>query len=329
MALSSLALMGDMELLGRSKRKGGKVFAAIATGGASLIAARAVKKARAKQQKRVAAQVQRQVAALAPVAPAAAPVEEVPVAAPVAEVPVVETPVVETPVEEPVVDEVQSPEPPEEPMSGSYAADAANAIEMLGKNAKKRKKAGHTFAAIATGGLSAIGAKKRQKKASAKLAKQTAGMTPAQKSVFLKTKKTSIHKRIGRKFAAIATGGLSTVGRRAAVRKASAHPTGKVAMRHPGLVKASGTKLPGGPIANIGARQRASANAAFPAAAPKTAVAVIPFSPVRASGLARTAFPASSSPAAFQPAGAVRHMSIVEWSRYLFQPKYAQDYLSA
>jgi hypothetical protein len=330
MALSSLALMGDMELLGRSKRKGGKIFAAIATGGASLIAARIAKKAKAKAQKRVSAQVKRQVAAMPrPVAaPVMAPVTEAP-SAPVYEEPAVvapveEAPPVETPIEEPATDDTSIEETTEEPMSGNFAADAANEIEMMGKSAKRRK-AGRVFAAIATGGLSAIGAKKRQQKAKAKLAKQTAGMAPAQKSAFLKAKKKAIHKRIGGKILAVSTGGLSTIGKRSAVRKATAHPTGKVAMRHPGLVKTTGTTRPaGGPLALM----RNPANRQFPAKV-TTAVQPANYSPIRASGFARTAFPAASTPSAFVGPQAVRHMSIVEYARYLFQPKYAQDYLSA
>ena len=300
MAIASLEMMGELELMGRNKakaRKFGRALANIATGGASAIAFAAAKKRKAKMaqmvNKRVAAAIPRMtVAARSPLA-VAAPVASLPVS--VSSYSPVSTPsYAPAPSYEPEPEPVQSyePEPSYEPEYSDEpqdrGLDPADEIELMGRASKaKRRKVGKVFAAIATGGASAAIAKSRKR-----IRKQTAGMSKAQKKTFLKRK-------IARGMAIVGTGGVAAVAMR---RKPK-----------PSL----------NPMARTAATASVAATRAFPAKT-VTPVTAISRAPVRVATV--NPFPAVRTPGAFGGPMQVRHMSVAQWAQFLFTPTLADNF---
>lgn len=295
MAIASLEMMGELELMGRNKakaRKVGRAFVNIATGGASALAFAAAKKRKAK----MAQMVNKRVAAAIPRMKVASP-SPLAVAAPAASLPVSVSSYspVSAPSYAPVAvapEASYEPEPSYEPEYSDEPQDSgmdpADEIELMGRASKaRRRKVGKVFAAIATGGASAAVAKSRKR-----IQKQTAGMSKAQKHTFLKRK-------IARGMAIVGTGGIAAVALR---RKPK-----------PSL----------NPMSRTVATASVAAKRAFPAksAMPVTAVSA---APVRVAPV--NPFPASATPRAFAGPMQVRHMSVGQWARFLFTPTQADNF---
>ncbi len=187
------------------------------------------------------------------------------------------------------------------------------------------KKIGGAFAAVATGGASLVAAR-AAKAAKAAKAKRAATGPVASRGRPAAVKKPALNPVVRRQSPAAAKASINPIAQRqAAVARGGALPTRTptavaraVATPMTSVPQASNSFASQGMAVVAAARKQFPANVATPVTpvvrAPARAVVVSPF---------RNAAP---TPSRFRGAANVRHMSLVEWARYLFAPKYATGY---